>query len=81
MYNNITRKYGHVTVKDLRKYEQLEYKKNKLKLDIKFLNNCKQFRVYLEFLIFKLSNVPNKYAFTICKRLLRNAISKRNKEL
>ena len=41
IYNDIARKYGNVTVKDFRKYEKLEYKKNKLKLDIDFLNNCK----------------------------------------
>ena len=39
--NNIAWKYGDVTVKDFRKYEKLEYKKNKLKLDIDFLNNGK----------------------------------------
>ena len=27
-------KYGNATVKDFRKYEKLEYKKKKLKLDI-----------------------------------------------
>ena len=41
IYNYIARKYGNVTVKDFRKYEKLEYKKNKLKLDIDFLNSCK----------------------------------------
>ena len=40
-YNDIAQKYGNVTVKDFRKYEKLEYKKNKLKLDIDFLNNWK----------------------------------------
>ena len=38
MYNDLARKYGNVTVKDFRKYEKLEYKKNKLKLDIDFNN-------------------------------------------
>ena len=52
IYNDIARKYGNVTVKDFRRYEKLEYKKNKLKLDINFLNNCKQRGVYLKFLIF-----------------------------
>ena len=33
IYNDIARKYGNVTVEDFRKYEKLEYKKNKLKLD------------------------------------------------
>ena len=38
--NDIAQKCGNVTVKDFRKYEKLECKKNKLKLDINFLNNC-----------------------------------------
>ena len=81
IYSDIARKYGNVTVKDFRKYEKLEYKKNKLKLDIDFLNNCKQLGVYPKFVIFKLPNVSNKDALSIRKRLLRSAISKRNKEL
>ena len=43
IYNDILRKYGNVTIKDFRKYEKLEYKKNKLKLDVDFPNNSKQF--------------------------------------
>ena len=81
IYNDIAQKYGNVTVKDFQKYEKLEYKKNKLKLDIDFLNNCKQLGVYPKFLIFKLPNVSNKDALSIRKRLLRSAINKRNKEL
>ena len=30
IYNDIARKNGNVTVKDFRKYEKLEYQKNKL---------------------------------------------------
>ena len=81
IYNDIARKYGNVTVKDFRKYEKLEYKKNKLKLDINFFNNCKQLGVYSKFLIFKLSNVSNIGALSIRKRLLCIAINKHNKEL
>ena len=81
IYNDIARKYGNVTVKDFRKYEKLEYKKKKLKLDIHFLNNCKQLGVYPKFVIFKLPNVSNKDALSIRKRLFPSAISKRNKEL
>ena len=51
VYNNIAQRYRNVTVKDFRKYEKLEYKNNKLKLDIDFLNNCKQLGVYPKFLI------------------------------
>ena len=79
--NDIGQKYRNVTVKDFLKYEKLEYKKNKLKLDIDFLNNCKQLGVYSKFLIFKLPNVSNKGTLSICKRLLRRAINKHNKEL
>ena len=61
IYNNIARKYGNVTVKDFQKYEKLEYKKNKLKLDIDFLNNCKQLGMYQKFLIFKLPNVSRHF--------------------
>ena len=81
IYNYIARKYGNVTVKDFRKYEKLEYKENKLKLDTDFLNSCKQLGVYPKFLIFKLPNVSNKDALSIRKRLFRSAINKCNKEL
>ena len=70
--NNIARKYGNVTVKYFRKYEKLEYKKNKLKLDIDFLNNCKQLGMYPKFIKFKLPNVSNKDALSIRKRLLNS---------
>ena len=80
IYNDIACKHGNVTVKDFQKYEKLEYKKNKLKLDIDFLNNCKQLGVYPKLLIFKLPNISNKDPLSIRKRLLRSAINKRNKE-
>ena len=79
--NDIARKYVNVTVKDFRKYGKLEYKKNELKLDIDFLNNCKQLGVYPKFLIFKVPNVSNKDAVSISKRLLRSPINKGSKEL
>ena len=81
IYNDIAGKYGNVTVKGFPKYEKLEYKQNKLKLDMDFLNNCKQLGVYPKFRIFKLPNVSNKEALSIRKRLLRSANNKRNKEL
>ena len=81
IYNDIARKYWNVTIKYFRKYEKLEYKKNKLKQDIDFLNNYKQLGVYPKFLIFKLPVVSNKDASSIRKRLLRSATSNRNKEL
>ena len=81
IYHDIAQKYGNITVKDFRKHEKLEYKKNKLKLDIEFLNSCEKLGVYPKFLIFKVPNVSNKDVLSIRKRLLRSAINKRNKEL
>ena len=85
IYNDIAWKYRNITVKHFRKYEKLQYKHNKLKLDIDFLNNCKQLGVYPKFLIFKLANVCNRDDVSIrinsMYQLLRSAINKRNKEL
>ena len=81
IYNNLPRKHRNVSAKDFRKYERLEYEKNKLKLDIRFLNNSKQLGLYPKFLIFKLLNVSNQDASSIRERLLHSAINKRNKEL
>ena len=81
IYNDIARKYQTVTVKDFQKYQKLEYKKNKLKLEIDFLNNWKQLCVYPKLLIFKLPNVSNTEALSVRKRLLCSATNKRNKEL
>ena len=81
IYNDITQRYGNATVKDFRNYGKLEYKKNKLKLDINFFNNCKQLGIYPKFVIFKLPNDSNKDTLSIRKRLLCTAFNKRNKEL
>ena len=81
IYKDIPRKYGNFSVKDFRKYEKLEYKKSKLKLDIDFLNNWKQLGVYPKFLIFKLLDVSNKEALSFRKNLLRSAINKHAKKL
>ena len=79
--NDLACKRENVTVKDFRKYDKLEYKKNKLKLDIDVLHNCKQHGVYPQFLIFKLPNASNKDASSIRKRLFWSAINNRSKEL
>ena len=64
IYNNIGRKHGNVAIKNFRKYEKSKYKQNKFKLDIDFLNNCKQLCVFAKFLIMKLPNVWNKDALS-----------------
>ena len=81
IYSNLVWTYKNETVKNFCKYNKLGYKKNKLKLDIDFLSNCKQLGVYPKFLIFQLPNASNKDASSIRKRLLRSVIIKCNKEL
>ena len=81
VYNDLARKHGNFTVKDFRKYEKVENKKNKLKLEIDFLKTCKQLGVYEKFLIFKLPNVSNKDASSVCKRLLRSAVNNHKKNV
>ena len=81
IYNDIAWKYGNIIANGFRKYEKLEYEKNKLKLDIDFLNNCKQLGMYMKLFILKLPNVFNKDTSSIRKRILHSAINKRNQEL
>ena len=81
MYKDLARKHGNVKVKDISKYEKLEYKNNKLKLDINFLSNYNKLDLYPKFLIFKLPNVSNKDVSSIPKRLIFSAINNSNKEL
>ena len=62
LYNEIAQKHGNVTVKDFQNYEKLKHKRNKLKLDIDFVSNCKQLDFCPKFCIVKLPNVSNKDA-------------------
>ena len=80
-FRSTTDMSSNIPVKNFQKHDKLQYKKNKLKLDIDFLSNCKQLWVYPKFLMCKLRNVSIKDTLSICKRLLRNTINKRNKEL
>ena len=68
IYSDTAQKHGNVTVRDFWKYDKLKYKQNQHKLEIDFLNNCKQLDVYPKFLIFELPNVSNKDALSIPKR-------------
>ena len=67
IYNDLAQKHGNVTLTDFHKYEKIGYKKNKLKLDINFLNNCKRLSFCSKFLIIKLPNVSNKGASSFLK--------------
>ena len=75
IYNDIAQKYGNVTVKDFRTHEKLEYKKNKLKLNFDFLNDCTNLVCIRNSLSLHCRMFPNKDALSIRKRLLRSAIN------
>ena len=48
--HDISRKHDDVSVSQLRRYEQLRIKINKLELDIQFLENCRLFQVTPKFI-------------------------------
>ena len=77
----ITQKYDGISLQQLRKYEKLQIKINKARLDITFLKNCQTFNVTPKFLIFKLPPQHDGDIKFIQKHLLKSAILRRNKEL
>ena len=80
--HDIAQKYDtDFTVSDLRKFEKLHLKINKATLDINFLFNCRNLRIYPKFIQFHIPNTINQQdTYFIRKRLLRSAINKRWKE-
>ena len=74
-------KYENVEVFQLRKLERLSIKTRKAELDIKFLRNCKIFKVIPKFLSFNLPYTNEVDSKFICKRLLRSALNKRQGKL
>ena len=54
--NIIRERYGNAALKDVRKLEKLDFKKRKVKLDINFLETCRDAKVIPTFLQFRLAN-------------------------
>ena len=52
----IRKRYGNNTLKTLRKFEKVDFKLRKIKLDIEFLNNCLAKNVIPKFLQFRLAS-------------------------
>ena len=79
---DIAQKYqGDVSVAELRKFERSNVKLKKAELDVNFLTNCQTFNVFPKFICFNLPTSNHYETRLIRKRLLRNAIHKRSKEL
>ena len=79
---DFAQKYGNrIEVKDLRKFERLQIKACRLKLDINFLKNCESFQVFPKFVCYvKLPNTNHTEKYAIRKKLLKSALLKREKE-
>ena len=75
--HDIAQNYIDINVSDLRKLEKLHIKRNKAQLDINFLINCKNFRVFPKFINVYLPNVDEKDMYGIKKKLRQNAIINR----
>ena len=78
---DIVQKYENAEVFQLRQLERLSIKTRKAELDIKFLRNCKIFKVIPKFLSFNLPYTNEVDSKFIRKRLLRSALNKRQDEL
>ena len=75
--HDVAVKYIDISVADLRLFEKLSIKVERIKHDIAFLKNCQTFQVFPKFLCFKIPHGNGHDASIIRKRLLRSAIHKR----
>ena len=71
-------RYGNTLVKEVRRFEKIDYKLRKCMLDIVFLEKCLENKIIPKFLNFHISNLHLKTSGTYhsCQRkLLREEIS------
>ena len=74
-------KCNTLKIEQLRKCEKLKIMIRKAELDVTLLKNYQTFNVTSKFLTINLLSVSSQNLQFIKKRLLRNAVNKRNKEL
>ena len=79
--HDIVQKYEAVDVSQLRKLKKISIKTAKAELDIRFLNNCKLYKVIPEFLYFNKPGANTRNSRFIRKRLLWSPLKKREGEL
>ena len=71
-------RYGNALVKEVRKFEKIDYKLRNCKLDIVFLETCLGNKIIPKFLNFRVSNLHLKTSrayFSYQMKLLREEIS------
>ena len=68
----IRTRYGDATLRNIRKFEKLDFKKRKALLDINYLETCKDANVIPRFLQFRTANTNVKTSNTYkdCQKLL-----------
>ena len=67
----IRKRYGDKALKNVRKFERLDYQVRKCQLDIEFLNTCHKYIVIPNFLRFRVTNKTLK-DYSRCQQLLLN---------
>ena len=72
MASVIRRRYGVKLLKEVRKFESLDYKPRKVQLDLDFLCKCNDNDVKTNFLIFCLANknLQNSFSYKQCQKKL-----------
>ena len=78
---DIVQKYEAVDVSQLRKMKRISIKTAKAELDIRFLNNCKLYKVIPKFLCFNKPGANKTNSRFIQKHLLWSPLKKREGEL
>ena len=70
--NVIRGRYGDATLKILRKFEKIDFKRRKCLLDINFLETCKDANVAPQFVQFRSSikNLKKSVTYSDCQKLL-----------
>ena len=77
-------KYGNLVVKELQKFEKVDYSLRKCKLGLTFLIACLHNNIIPKFLNFGVSNsyLKSSHAYYACQiKLLKEEISLKNQEL
>ena len=70
----IRKRYGNRALKNVRKFERLDYQVRKCQLDIEFLNTCHKYNVIPNFLRFRVTNktLKDSQSYSRCQQLLLN---------
>ena len=80
----IHKRYGNTVVKQVRRFEKLDFKHRKAALDLQFLKTCQEFKVTPKFLQFRVANdsLKQSQTYQTCKkRLLLEEIRIKKKNL